>query len=63
MGESDNYESLSLISIDLIEWTDTIVSDPSFTVSVTRSDIRKMIESYTFSGIKILDLPCHTQKR
>ena len=47
--------------IDLIEWTDAIVSEPSFTAYVTSNDIRKMIKSDTFSGIKIPDLPCHTQ--
>ena len=35
--------------IDLIDWIDTIVSEPSFTASVTRNDIRKMIKSNTSS--------------
>ena len=66
MGESDNYESLSLISmqasyIDLIDWTDTIVSEPAFTASVTSSEIKEMIKSKTFSEFKIPELPCHTQ--
>ena len=47
--------------IDLIEWTDAIVSEPSFTASLTSNDIRKMIKSNTFSGIETPDLPCHTQ--
>ena len=47
--------------IDLIDWTDTIVSEPSFTAFVTSNDTRKMIKSSTFSGIKIVDLLCHTQ--
>ena len=47
--------------IGLIDKTDAIVSEPFFTASVTSNDIRKMIKTNTFSGIKILDLPCHTQ--
>ena len=45
--------------MDLIDWTDTIVSQPPFTASVASNDIRKMIKLNTFSGTKIPDLPCH----
>ena len=47
--------------VDLIDWTDAIVSEPSFTASVTSNNIKKMIKSNTFSGIKIprQELRCH----
>ena len=41
--------------IDLIHWTDTIVSEPSFTASVTSNEIKEMINSKTFFGFKIPD--------
>ena len=47
--------------IDLIDWTDTIVSEPAFTASVTSNEIKEMIKSKTFSEFKIPELPCHTQ--
>ena len=47
--------------IDLIEWTDRIVSEPSFTAFATSNDVRKMIKSNTLSKIKTSDLPCHIQ--
>ena len=47
--------------IDLIDWTDTIVSEPAFTASVTSNEIKEMIRSRTFSEFKIPELPCHTQ--
>ena len=47
--------------IDHIDWTDTIVSEPSFTASVTSNEIKKMIKSKTFSEFKIPELSCHTQ--
>ena len=37
--------------IDLIDWTDTIVSEPSFTASTTSNNIRKMIKSNCFPFI------------
>ena len=47
--------------IDLIDWTDTIVSEPSFTASVMSNEIKKKIKSKTFSEFKIPELPCHTR--
>ena len=47
--------------INLIDWTDTIISEPSFTYSVTTSEIKEMIDSKAFSEFKIPELPCHTQ--
>ena len=67
MGESDNCESLIKLNInansyiDLINWTDTTISEPSFTYSVTTSEIKEMIDSKAFSELKIPELSCHTQ--
>ena len=66
MGKSDNYEFLSLISmqtVTLISLTglDIIVSEPSFTASVMSNEIKDMIKSKTFSEFKIPELPCQTQ--
>ena len=47
--------------IDLIDWTDTNVPEPSFTASVTSNEIKEMIKSKTFSEFKIPELPCHIQ--
>ena len=47
--------------IDLIDWTDTIVPEPSFTASVTSNEIKEMIKPKTFSEFKIPELPCHIQ--
>ena len=47
--------------IDLIDWTDTTISEPSFTHSVTTNKIKEMIDSKAFSEFKIPELPCHTQ--
>ena len=47
--------------IDLIDWTDTTISEPSFTYSVTTNEIKGMIDSKAFSEFKIPKLPCHTQ--
>ena len=46
--------------IDLIYWTDTTISEPSFTYSVTTNEIKEMIDSKAFSEFKIPELPCHT---
>ena len=68
MGESDNCESLSLISmriVTLISLTGlyiyTTISEPPFTYSVTTNEIKEMIDSKAFSEFKIPELPCHTQ--
>ena len=47
--------------IDLIDWTDTIVSEPSFTAFVTSKEIKEKIKSKLFSEFKTPELPCHTQ--
>ena len=46
--------------IDLIYWTDTTISEPSLTYSVTTNEIKEMIDSKAFSEFKISELPCHT---
>ena len=66
IGESDNCESLNLISmqtVTLISLTglDMIVSEPSFTAFVTSNEIKDMIKSKTFSEFEIPELPCQTQ--
>ena len=47
--------------INLIDWTDTTISEPSFTYSVTTNEIKKMIDSKVFSEFKIPEFPCHIQ--
>ena len=47
--------------IDLIDWTDTMVPEPSFTASVTSNEIKEMIKSKTVSEFKISELLCHIQ--
>ena len=47
--------------IDLIDWTDKTISEPSFTYSVTTNEIKEMIDSKPFSEFKIPELSCHTQ--
>ena len=47
--------------IDLIDWTDATISEPSFTYSVTTNKTKEMIDSKAFSEFKIPELPCHTQ--
>ena len=47
--------------IDLIDWPDTIISEPSFTYSITTYKIKEMIDSKAFSEFKIPKLPCHAQ--
>ena len=47
--------------IDLINWTDTTISKPSFTYSLTTNEIKEMIDSKAFSELKIPELSCHTQ--
>ena len=44
---------------DLIDWTDTTISEPSFTYSVTSNEIKEMIDSKVFSEFKMPELPCH----
>ena len=46
---------------DLIDWTDTTISELSFTYSVTSNEIKEMIDSKVFSEFKMPELPCHTQ--
>ena len=47
--------------IDLIDWTDKTLSEPSFTYSVTTNEIKEMFDSKAFFEVKISELPCHTQ--
>ena len=47
--------------IDLIDWTDTTISELSFTYFVSTNEIKEMIDSKSFSEFKIPELPCHTQ--
>ena len=52
---------MQTVAFDLIDWTDTSVSESSFTACVMSNEIKKMIKSKTFSEFKIPELPCHTQ--
>ena len=45
--------------IDLIDWTDTTISVPSYTYSVTTNKIKEMIDSKPFFEFKIPELRCH----
>ena len=47
--------------IELINWTDIDLTEPSFTTSVPTENIQEMIKEKTFSDFKIPALPCHTQ--